>query len=89
MTTTMQVNELTEIDLIICHLEEEDQENFCIAWYFGLDHYKENEDALLIMANATLNHWEIPLYAVGIIWSPQHNCFIWIFGDNTSPDYTN
>lgn len=89
MNTIMQVNEITEIDLIICHLDEADQENFVTAWYFGLDEYKHNLNSLLIMANATLNHWSIPLYAVGVSWHDKDECFIWHFGNNTSPDYTN
>lgn len=87
--TNLKVNEMTEMDLILCYLDEEDWDNFCTAWYIGLDEYKNNPDALLLVANAMLNHWNIPLYAVGISWADNDDCFVWHFGLNTSPDYNN
>ncbi len=87
--TNLKVNEITQMDLILCHLYEEDRDDFATAWYFGLDEYKDNHDVLLIMANAMLAHWEIPLYAVSVSWSKRYQCFIWHFGQNTSPDYNN
>jgi hypothetical protein len=83
----MQINEITQIDLLLKHLPAEDQENFCYAWYQGLDAYKDNVEALLLIANATLTHWEVPLYAVNVSWDEINDCFIWHFGENTSPEY--
>ena len=83
----MQINEITQIDQILKHLVPEDQENFCYAWYQGLDAYKENPNALMLMANATLTHFEIPLYATDVGWDETSECYIWHFGENTSPDY--
>ncbi|CAB4241623.1 hypothetical protein UFOVP71_161 [uncultured Caudovirales phage] len=83
----MQINEITQIDLLLEHLDPADQENFCYAWYQGLDVYKDNPNALLLVANATLTHWEIPLYAVNVTWDEVNECFIWHFGDNNSPEY--
>jgi hypothetical protein len=85
----LKVNEMTEMDLILCYLDAADCDNFCIAWYFGLDEYKNNHDMLLLMANAVLNHWEIPLYATDVSWHDNDECFIWYFGQNTSPEYNN
>lgn len=87
--TNLKVNEMTEMDLILCHLESADHDNFCVAWYFGLDEYKNDHDVLLLMANAMLAHWDIPLYAVSVSWDDKHECFVWHFGPNTSPDYNN
>lgn len=87
--TNLKVNEMTEMDLILCHLDEGDWDNFCQAWYYGLDEHKNEFNTLLLMANAMLNHWEIPLYATSASWSEAHNCFVWHFGNNTSPDYNN
>jgi len=87
--TNLKVNEMTEMDLILCHLDQADWDNFCSAWYFGLDEYKNNHDVLLLMANAMLNHWNIPLYAVSVSWSKKYKCFVWHFGKNSSPDYNN
>lgn len=83
----MQINEITQIDQLLKHLPEGDQENFCYAWYQGLDLYKGNRDALLLLANATLTYWSIPLYAVDVGWDEENECFIWHFGENTSPEY--
>jgi hypothetical protein len=83
----MQINEITEIDQLLKHLPEGDQENFCYAWYQGLDLYKGNQNALLLLANATLTYWSIPLYAVDVGWDEENECFIWHFGENTSPEY--
>ena len=79
MNTTIQVNEITELDLIICYLDEKDRENFVCAWYFDLDEYKDNPDMLLLMANAVLTHWGIPLYAEDVSWHKADKCFIWHF----------
>jgi len=83
----MQINEITEIDKILNYLDEADYNNFCHAWYQGLDPYKENPEALLLMANAVLAYFEVPLYATGVSWDGSNNCFVWKFGKNTSPDY--
>ena len=83
----MHINEITEIDKILTHLDQADHDNFCYAWYQGLDPYKENPHALLLMANAVLTHFEVPLYATGISWDPFTECFVWKFGKNTSPNH--
>ena len=83
----MQVNEITQIDKILEHLDPKYHDSFCEAWYLGLDAYKEHQDSLVIMANATLAHWDIALYVVGVDWSNKDSCFVWKFGKNTSPDY--
>jgi hypothetical protein len=87
--TNLKVNEITQIDKILQHVVPMYHDSFCEAWYFGLDAYKDNVDVLLLVANAILEHWEIPLYAVNVSWSKKHECFVWHFGENTSPDYNN
>jgi len=83
----MQINEITQIDQILQHVDPKYHDTFCEAWYFGLDAYKDNVDVLMLVANAILAHWEIHLYAVNISWDEVNECFIWHFGDNNSPDY--
>lgn len=83
----MTVNEITQINKILKYLAKEDYENFCHAWYYGLDPFKENPNALLLIANAILTHFEVPLYTTDVGWDQTTNCFIWKFGKNTSPDY--
>jgi hypothetical protein len=83
----MQINEITQIEKLLKHLATGDQENFCYAWYHGLDSFKDDMNALLLMANATLTHFGIPLYANNVTWDEVNECFIWHFGKNDSPDY--
>jgi len=85
----MQINELREIDQLLAYVDPKYYDNFCDTWYLGLNAYKEYPHSLLLMANAVLNHWDIPLYVTDVSWSDNDKCFIWHFGENTSPEYNN
>jgi hypothetical protein len=75
----MQINELREIDQLLAYVDQKYWDIFCDTWYHGLDAYKEYPHSLLIMANAILNHWDIPLYAEDLSWDSTDKCFIWHF----------
>ena len=75
----MQVNELHDIDQLLAYVDPKYWDIFCDTWYQDLDAYKEYPLSLLMMANAILNHWDIPLYAEDISWSSADECFIWHF----------
>jgi hypothetical protein len=75
----IQINEVTEQDKLLSYLDPNDWDNFYTAWYYGLDPYKENPEALIMMANAVLTHWHVPLYAESIDWDDGNDCFIWHF----------
>jgi len=75
----MQINELREIDQLLAYVDQKYWDIFCETWYQGLDAYKEYPHSLLLMANAILNHWDIPLYAEDISWDSTDKCFIWHF----------
>lgn len=75
----MQINELREIDQLLVYVDQKYWDIFCETWYQGLDAYKEYPHSLLMMANAILNHWDIPLYAEDISWDSTDKCFIWHF----------
>jgi hypothetical protein len=82
-----QFNEITDRDKLLSYLNPADWDNFCTAWYNGLDLYKEYPNSLILMANAVLTHWEVPLYVVDVSWDSALDCFVWHFGKNDSPDY--
>lgn len=74
----MYINEITDFDKVLQHIEPKYQDCFCESWYHGLDQYKEFPESLLLVANAILNHWEVPLYVESIVgWDEINNCFIW------------
>ena len=85
----MKMNELTQLDRLLKHVDPNYADDFCQTWYIDLDQYKEHPDTLLLMANAVLNHWDIPLYTTGVSWHEKDECFVWHFGKNTSPEYNN
>ena len=82
-----KLNEITDRETLLSYLDPADWDNFSTAWYNGLDPFKEYPNSLIIMANAVLTHWEVPLYAVDVGWDEEQGCFIWHFGENTSPEY--
>jgi hypothetical protein len=74
----MQINEITEFHEVLQYISPDLQDSFCEAWYQGLDPYKNYPESLLLVANAILNHWHVPLYAKEISgWDDEHCCFIW------------
>lgn len=75
----MQMNELTEIDQLLCYVDRKYWDAFCDTWYRDLNVYKEYPHSLVLMANAVLAHWEIPLYVEDVLWHDTDKCFIWHF----------
>jgi hypothetical protein len=75
----MQINELHEIDQLLAYVDQKYWDIFCDTWYQDLDAYKEYPHSLVMMANAVLNHWDIPLYVEDVSWSDTDECFIWHF----------
>jgi hypothetical protein len=75
----MKMNELTEIDQLLAHVDSIYWDDFCDVWYRDLNEYKECPHTLLMMANAVLVHWGIALYAEDVTWSDRDECFIWHF----------
>jgi hypothetical protein len=75
----MQMNELTEIDQLLGYVDQKYWDAFCDVWYVDLNAYKEYPHSLVLMANAVLAHWGIPLYAEEVSWHDADKCFIWHF----------
>jgi hypothetical protein len=71
------VNESTEIEEFLQHVDPVYWDIFCDAWYAGLTPYKDYPESLMLVANAILNHWEIPLYTEDVSWDDTHACFVW------------
>jgi len=75
----MQINELREIDQLLAYVDSKYWDTFCDVWYQDLNAYKEYPHSLVLMANAILNHWDIPLYVEDVSWADNDECFIWHF----------
>lgn len=75
----MQMNELREIDQLLAYVDQIYWDDFCSVWYTDLNAYKECPHSLVLVANAVLNHWGIPLYVEDVSWHDTDECFIWHF----------
>ena len=76
----MQINEITDFHEVLQYISPDYHDLFTDAWYQGLDPYKHYPESLLLVANAILNHWRVPLYAKSISgWDDANSCFIWDF----------
>jgi hypothetical protein len=73
----MLINELHEINQLLAYVDSDYWDVFCDVWYQDLNAYREHPHSLMLMANAILNHWDVPLYAEDVSWAEADECFIW------------